>query len=155
MAFLQFALYLIVGKICFSIDIAGFLLPRQFELPIVTASATSYVTSTVTNYALCCAFVFRSGRFSRQEELLRLFAITIVGLGFNGAVVWLLAEELGFDPTLAKIPVLTWNCLGRRAIVLDREPATAVVMLAARARATVIVSADPDRNNQAGHFGGC
>jgi putative flippase GtrA len=150
MAFLQFALYLIVGGICFSIDIAGFVLLRHFELPILTASATSFVTSTITNYALCCAFVFRSGRFSRQEELLRLFAIAIVGLGLNSAVVWLLAENLGFDPTLAKIlavlPVLAWNYLGRRAIVFDRAPSAVLVMLSDRAREIMIVSAHPGRN---------
>jgi putative flippase GtrA len=137
-AFLQFALYLIVGGICFSIDIAGFVLLRYFELPILTASATSFVTATVTNYVLCCAFVFRRGRFSRQEEVLRLFAIAIVGLGLNSAVVWLLAEDLGFDPTLAKVlavlPVLAWNYLGRRAVVFDRAPSAALVMLADRVR---------------------
>jgi putative flippase GtrA len=138
LALLQFMFYLIVGGICFSIDIVGFIALRYFDLPILTASAISFVTSTITNYLLCCALVFRSGRFSRSEEVLRLFAIALVGLALNSAAVWLLAEILGFDPTLAKIlavlPILGWNYLGRRAIVFDGAPAAALVTLAERVR---------------------
>jgi putative flippase GtrA len=138
MAFLQFGFYLVVGGICFSIDITGFVILRYFELPILTASAISFATSTITNYLLCCAFVFRSGRFSRPEELFRLFVIAIVGLSLNTAVVWLLAEILGVDPTLAKVlavlPILAWNYLGRRAMVFDGTPSAAIVTLAERAR---------------------
>src|SRR5437867_3401226 len=91
MAFLQFALYVVVGGICFSIDIVGFVILRRFELPILTASAISFVTSTIANYLLCCALVFRSGRFSRGEELLRLFLIAVIGLSLNSAAVCFLA----------------------------------------------------------------
>jgi putative flippase GtrA len=138
MAFLQFALYVVVGGICFSIDIAGFVVLRWFQLPILTASAISFVTATIANYLLCCALVFRSGRFSRGEELLRLFAIAVVGLSLNSAAVWFLAQILAFDPTLAKIvavvPVLAWNYLGRRTVVFDGAPSATMMMLAQRAR---------------------
>lgn len=138
MALLQFALYLVVGGISFCIDITGFVLLRYFDLPILTASTTSFVTATIANYLLCCALVFRSGRFSRPEELLRLCAIAIVGLSLNSAAVWLLAEILGLNPTLAKVlavlPVLAWNYLGRRSIVFDGAPSAATVMVAERIR---------------------
>ena len=138
MALLQFALYVVVGGICFSIDIAGFVVLRSFGLPILTASAISFVTSTVVNYLLCCALVFRRGRFSRGEELLRLFAIAIGGLSLNSTALWVLAEILMIDPTLAKIiavlPVIAWNYLGRRLIVFDSTPSAAMLILAERAR---------------------
>ena len=105
-----------------------------FELPILTASAISFVTSTVANYLLCCALVFRRGRFSRGEELLRLFAIAVGGLSLNSVAVWLLAQILTIDPTLAKIiavlPVIAWNYLGRRLIVFDSTPSAAMLILA-------------------------
>jgi len=71
----QLALYLVVGGICFCIDIGGFIALRYFGLATFTASATSLVTATLVNYLLCCALVFRRGRFSRREEILRLFVI--------------------------------------------------------------------------------
>ena len=135
---LQLSLYLVVGGICFCIDIGGFVLLRYFKVPILAASATSFVTATVVNYFLCCAFVFRSGRFSRPEEMLRLFGIAVIGLGLNSAVVWLLAEILGMDPTVAKIlavfPVFAWNYLGRRTAVFDGAPSAAMTLLAVRIR---------------------
>ncbi len=138
MAFLQFAAYVSVGGICFSIDIAGFVILLYFGLGILTASAVSFATATIINYLLCCAVVFRSGRFSRSEELLRLFAIAIVGLGLNSAMVWLLAEVMGLDPILAKLlavlPVLAWNYLGRRSIVFDGAPSAVMITVVQRAR---------------------
>jgi putative flippase GtrA len=135
---LQLTFYLVVGGICFCIDIGGFIALRHLELPIMTASAVSFVTATVANYALCCAFVFRSGRFSRPEELLRLFGISVIGLVLNSAVVWLLAENLATDPTVAKIlavfPVFAWNYLGRRTVVFDGAPSAAMIVLAERLR---------------------
>jgi putative flippase GtrA len=103
LALLQFAFYLLVDGICFSVDIVGFVPLRYLDLPILGASAISFVTATIANYLLCCTLVFRSGRFSRSEEVLRLFAIALIGLPLNSAVVWLLVEILRFHPTLAKI----------------------------------------------------
>jgi putative flippase GtrA len=138
LALLQLALYLVVGGICFCIDIGGFIALRYVAFPILAASATSFVTATLANYLLCCAFVFRSGRFSRSEEILRLFAIAVIGLGLNSATVWFLAQILGAAPTLAKIlavfPVLAWNYFGRRSIVFDGRPSAAMALLAGRVR---------------------
>jgi putative flippase GtrA len=98
----------------------------------------SFVTANLVNYLLCRAFVFRSGRFSRPEEVSRLFVIAVVGLGLNSAAVWLLAGVLGVDPTLAKIlavfPVFAWNYLGRRSIVFASGPSAAVALLSERLR---------------------
>src|SRR5258708_20577707 len=58
MAFLQFTFYVIVGGICFSIDIAGFVILLYYGLALLTASALSFVTATIANYLLCCTFVF-------------------------------------------------------------------------------------------------
>ena len=137
-AVLQLGLYFIVGGICFCIDIAGFVALRSLKLPILTASVLSFVTATLVNYLLCCGFVFRSGRFSRPEEIVRLFIIALVGLGLNTTVVLLLAKILRFDPTLAKIlavlPVFAWNYLGRRAMVFDGSPPAGIALLAERVR---------------------
>jgi putative flippase GtrA len=138
MAILQIALYLVVGGFCFCVDVGGFVALRYRQLPVLPASAASFVTATLVNYLLCRALVFRSGRFSRPEEVSRLFVIAVIGLGLNSAAVWLLAEVLGVDPTLAKIlavvPVSAWNYLGRRSIVFAGGPSAAVALLSERLR---------------------
>ena len=136
MALLQLGLYFIVGGICFCIDIGGFVALRSLTLPILTASVLSFVAATLVNYVLCCGFVFRRGRFSRPEEIGRLFMIALVGLGLNTAVVWALVSFLQLDPTLAKIlavlPVFAWNYLGRRAMVFDGSPPAALALIIER-----------------------
>ena len=130
----QMGLYLIVGGICFVIDVGGFIALRLCKLPILTASALSFVIATLFNYMLCCGLVFRRGRLSRPEEIIRLFIIALVGLGLNTAIVLLLAMILKFDPTVAKtlavVPVFAWNFLGRRAIVFDGTSPAATALLA-------------------------
>jgi putative flippase GtrA len=121
----QLGLYFIVGGICFFVDIGGFIILRLSDLPILPASALSFVTATLVNYSLCCSFVFRRGRFSRPEEIARLFLIALVGLGLNSLVVFFLAKILLFNPTLSKIvavfPVFAWNYLGRRKLVFEDD----------------------------------
>ena len=138
LALIQLGLYLIVGTICFVIDVGGFVALRLCGLPILSASTLSFVTATLFNYVLCCTLVFRSGRFSRPEEIVRLFIIALVGLGLNTAVVLLLAKVLHLHPTLAKIlavfPVFAWNYLGRRTMVFESTPPAAMTLLAARLR---------------------
>lgn len=67
-ALLQLGLYLIVGGICFFIDVRGFVVLRLCGLPILTASALSFVTATRVNYLLCCGFVFRRGASRAQKR---------------------------------------------------------------------------------------
>ena len=137
-ALLQLGLYFIVGGICFFIDVGGFVALRLGGLRILTASVLSFVTATFVNYLLCCSFVFRTGRYSRQKEIVRLFGIALVGLGLNSTVVLLLAEILVIHPTMAKIlavfPVFGWNYPGRRAAVFDGAPSAAATSLAERIR---------------------
>jgi putative flippase GtrA len=119
-------------RICFCIDVGGFVALRLLKLPILPASVLSFVTATL------CSFVFRSGRFSRPEEIVRLFIIALLGLKLNTAVVWLLAQSFRLDLTLANIlgvfPVFVWNYLGRRGVVFDGSPPAAVALLAERVR---------------------
>ena len=142
MALLQLGIYLIVGGICFCIDVGGFVALRSLKLPILAASVLSFITATLSNYLLCCGFVFSRGRFSRPEEIVRLFIIALVGLSLNSMVVLLLAQILEFDPTLAKIlavvPVFAWNYLGRRTMVFDGTPSPAVALLVGRVRGRLL-----------------
>jgi putative flippase GtrA len=125
----QLSLYFIVGGICFFVDVGGFVILRLFDLAILPASALSFVAATLFNYLLCCSFVFRRGRFSRPEEIARLFGIALVGLGLNSLAVLFLTRILEFNPTLSKIvavfPVFAWNYLGRRKLVFEENQSSA------------------------------
>ena len=85
----------------------------------------------------CCSWgsLFRSGRFSRPEEILRLLFIALVGLGLNSAVVLLLAKFCGSIRRSRKsclFPVLelelSWPTLDR----VRRNPPAVTPLLAER-----------------------
>jgi hypothetical protein len=74
------------GRNLFLYRRGGFVALRSLKLPILTASVLSFVTATFVNTLLCCGFVFRTGRFSRREEIVRHCVIALVGLGLNSVV---------------------------------------------------------------------
>jgi len=122
---LQFAAYLVVGGASTVVDLAGFAALRWLGLGVMSASALSFVSGTVFNYFASYALAFRRGLYGRSEEVGRLFAVAIVGLGLNTGFVWVFVRFVGMDPMLAKtlaVPcVLAWNFLGRRWLVFHKE----------------------------------
>ena len=123
--FAQFRWYLVVGGTSFFVDIWSFVALTTFDVPVLAASATSFIVATLVNYYLCYKLAFIRGRFTRLDEVARLFAVAIVGLGLNTLFVWLFIAAVAFPPVAAKIAavplVVGWNFLGRRIFVFHAE----------------------------------
>jgi putative flippase GtrA len=121
----QFGWYLVVGGSAFVVDIASFVAFQSFGMPLLVASSASFVVATVVNYVLSYRLAFSRGRFGRGAEVARLFAVAVVGLGFNTLLVWLFVDLAGITPVVAKVIavpiVLVWNFLGRRIFVFRPE----------------------------------
>ena len=127
---MQFFLYLIVGGLSFFVDIRAFIALRGIEVPITSASITSFILATARNYLLSVILVFERGRFRRRIEMLRFLTVVLVGLGLNTLLVWCFVFPLSIHPTAAKIAavpiVLIWNYLGQRLFVFGNEIPIAV-----------------------------
>ena len=117
----QFAWYLIVGGLAFSVDIGCFVFLRQLAFPVIPSSVASLITATLANYFLSYLLAFARGRFGRPQEVTRFFAVALMGLGMNTLIVWLLITFTATLPTAAKVIavpfVLGWNFFGRRWFV--------------------------------------
>src|SRR5437763_14150657 len=100
---MQFFLYLIVGGLCFFVDIGVFVALRALAVAVIPASITSFLIATVANYLLSIILAFERGRFRRHVELLRFLTVVLVGLGLNTFLVWCFVYPLSIDPTAAKI----------------------------------------------------
>ena len=120
----QFGWYSIVGSISAIADIGGFIALDQTGMPVLLASASSFIIATLVNYYLCYKLAFIRGRFNRPREIARLFMVAVVGLGLNTLFVWLFISSATFPPVIAKIAaiplVLAWNFLGRRHLVFHK-----------------------------------
>ena len=76
---MQFFFYLIVGGLSFFVDIGAFIGLRAIEVPIITASVTSFGLATATNYLLSVILAFQRGRFRRYIEMLRFLTVVLIG----------------------------------------------------------------------------
>jgi putative flippase GtrA len=121
----QFLAYLVVGGSSTFVDLGGFALLQWLGVPLMVASASSFVAGTLFNYFASYALAFRRGLYGRTEEVSRLFVVALVGLLLNSAFVWVFVHLLGVPPMWAKtiaVPcVLAWNFLGRRWLVFHKE----------------------------------
>lgn len=114
--------YVLVGGLSLCADLVVFfaLLPQGLAPAVVLG----FVVGTLVNYVLSQVLAFTGGRFSRPEEIIRLFAVALVGVGLTLGLV-LLLTQLGLTPAAAKavatVIVFGWNYLGRRLFVFAPE----------------------------------
>lgn len=123
--YLQFMLYIFVGCICATFDVGGFWILRRFDVSLIVASMSSFIIATFVNYFLSYKLVFSRGRFSKNNEIIRLFIVSFIGLGLNTIVVYTLANLTLMSSIVIKviaIPiVLIWNFMGRRIFVFHEN----------------------------------
>lgn len=123
---IQFIGYVFVGGLSTIFDIGGAWALSSIGMSLLLASAVGFTIGSVVNYVLSYRILFRRGRFSQQEEIIRLFGISLVGLALNTLFVWAAMSFTGAGLVIAKsiaIPiVLIWNFFGRRILVFHPEP---------------------------------
>lgn len=114
--------YGLSGALASAVDFGLFaFLVRIAQWPWFWASFVSFNLATLTGYLLSIRLVFISGaRFRKHEEIVLVFAISLIGLLINQLVLFFLIS-LKADALLAKaitsIVVVSWNYLARTRFV--------------------------------------
>jgi len=120
---LSFFTYFIVGGLAAVVDIGGFmLLTGRFGIPWFWAALASFVVSAMVNYLLSIWFVFESGvRFRRHHEFALVLLVSVIGLAFNEAALWLMITGAGLARLPAKViatgVVFLWNYSARQHFI--------------------------------------
>ena len=113
--------YGFVGGVATIADLGSFIAMVDLGVAVLLAAGASFALGTSINYALCYRYVFVRDCYRRSEEILRLFAVSAVGVGLNVLCVWSLLLALPLPPLAAKVAavplVFAWNYLGRRWLV--------------------------------------
>lgn len=117
----QFVKFGIVGVIAFFIDFGIYTLCSQvFMWHYIIAGTLGFTISVIFNYLASMKYVFKhKEEMSRTREFIIFLILSIIGLGINNGMLWLLIDFIQWPFTLSK-PVLE---LGAKII------ATAVVMI--------------------------
>lgn len=116
----QFLRFSMVGISCFCLDYGIMvLLTEAVNVDYFWASATSYTIATIVNYILSMRFVFRGKEdMNRWTEMLIFLVLSLIGLGLNQMIMWVVVEQVHIHYMLAKIfstlMVTTYNFISRK-----------------------------------------
>ncbi|SPT53294.1 GtrA-like protein [Actinomyces bovis] len=120
----QFARFLVVGGLSFSVDYSLFVLLYWLGVPYLVASAVSFTISLVLNYALSRRYVFDTNEgVNLAREFTAYVSLNIVALGLNTLVLYLCTNLGGASPFVGKVVataiVLVYNFISRK-LLLER-----------------------------------
>lgn len=115
----QFIRFAGIGGICTALQyLILILLVTLLDVHPVTASTTGYILSALLNYQLNRVYTFRSGA-AHLHALPRFFAIVLVGLLLNAAVLGFMVSILGIHyiagQIIATAVTLVWNFIANRS----------------------------------------
>jgi len=132
----QFVWYFAVGTGSLLTDLLAFTWLLAMGAPVPLALVVGFVIGTLVNYVLSRALAFTGGRFRRWDEILRLFAVALIGLVLTALLV-AVCMGFGLSAIAAKLvatPVaFFWNYLGRRIFVFHAEMPTGIWRLSTQA----------------------
>lgn len=113
----------IVGAIAFVVDYGVLIvLTEAFAFNYLVSATISFVLSTTFNYLASMRYVFsHKEEISRYREFVIFAALSVIGLLFNDACMWVSVEFLGAYYLLAKIiatfVVMVWNFISRKKLL--------------------------------------
>lgn len=124
--------YLVAGGCAFVVDYSLlYLLSQIFAVGNLAAATASFVAGAVVNYVICIRWVFDVRVVQNAvAEFSLFFSIGIIGLVFNGAIIWLLTDLAGVyvmhSKLVAAAAVLMLNFILRKTILFSGYAASGV-----------------------------
>lgn len=111
----------LVGVVAFVIDYGiMILLTEVFNIPSLVSAAISFTISVIFNYIASVKWVFDvdKEKNSKTKELIVFIILSVIGLGINELIMWLLDKEFGVYYMISKIVatfvVMCWNFVTRK-----------------------------------------
>ncbi len=117
----------IVGVISTLMDYGLMILFTEvFGLYYLLSSTLSYGISLIFNYLASMKYVFRGRKdVSRLKEFLIFTLLSLLGMGINQLILWLIVENAGIDYRISKIlatvVVMIWNFVTRKLFLEKKE----------------------------------
>ena len=99
-----------------------FQLPLSLPTAALIGTSLAYCFSTLYHYFLGNILVFNSGvRFGKGKELSLVFLVSLLGLGFNLAFMYIFVGLLNWNPMISKVITsflcVAWNYLARKYFI--------------------------------------
>lgn len=125
--FSQLIKFGLVGGIAFLIDYGIMVfLTEAFKIPSLISAAISFTVSVIFNYIASVKWVFDvdKEKNSKTKELVVFILLSIVGLGINELIMWIMDKEFGIyymiSKIVATIVVMCYNFITRKLFLEKR-----------------------------------
>lgn len=125
--FQQMLKFLVVGGSAFFIDYGiMILLTEKFQVYYLLSSGISFSVSVIYNYFLSILWVFDVGQNRKKgQEFVVFIILSVIGLGLNQILMWVLVDFIGLFYMLAKIIatgiVMVYNFVTRKLFLEGQE----------------------------------
>ena len=125
--FSQLIKFGLVGGIAFLIDYGIMVfLTEVFKISSLISAAISFTVSVIFNYIASVKWVFDvdKEKNSKTKELVVFILLSIVGLGINELIMWIMDKEFGIyymiSKIVATIVVMCYNFITRKLFLEKR-----------------------------------
>ena len=125
--FSQLIKFGLVGGIAFLIDYGIMVfLTEVFKIPSLISAAISFTVSVIFNYIASVKWVFDvdKEKNSKTKELAVFILLSVVGLGINELIMWIMDKEFGIyymiSKIVATIVVMCYNFITRKLFLEKR-----------------------------------
>ncbi len=129
--FFKFIKFGLVGFSGLFIDFGiTYLTKEKLNIPKYIANAIGFITAATSNYILNRVWTFQSKNPEVMVEFTEFFLISLIGLGLNTLLLWILVSKFKMNFYLAKVFaigfVTIWNFLANAFITFNPERAIMV-----------------------------
>jgi len=98
---------------------------EKLSIPKYLANAIGFITAATTNYYLNRIWTFKSTNPEIMVEFGEFFLISLIGLGLNTLILWILVSRFKLNFYFAKIfaigAVTVWNFLANALITFNPD----------------------------------
>ena len=126
--FSQLIKFGLVGGIAFLIDYGIMVfLTEVFKIPSLISAAISFTVSVIFDYIASVKWVFGvdKEKNSKTKELVVFILLSIVGLGINELIMWIMDKEFGIYYMISKIVatavVMCYNFITRKLFLEEKK----------------------------------
>lgn len=129
--FFKFIKFGLVGFSGVFIDFGiTYLAKEKLNIPKYVANAIGFIIAATSNYILNRVWTFQSKNPEVMVEFTEFFVISLIGLGINTLLLWILVSKFKVNFYLAKVfaigLVTIWNFLANAFITFNPERAILV-----------------------------